>query len=402
MKSKTLAIIGISVLTLTACSAPSGGASGGAASDKPFTVLFLAGVTGAQASSALEEKRSLLAAVSQINGEGGILGRKVVVESYDTKSDPTEAVTVLQKRLSNGEPKPDLVRAGLSSAETLALEPILTREKISSWTDAGNPAAGDSKAYPYLKLIAGSATAVAVMGKQYVLDQKVKNLALFASQDATGDGQVAALNELYKGTSVKVNVFRYSTSDLDLSIAYQRVISSKPDMIYADSASVPLSTRIVEARGKVAGATDIPVLGGGGTAGSISVVAAQVPASYLKDFRIIVYSGALAQPKAAQTDTFKYWYKKVHPVLGGQIAASLAFDGMRMYAAAMNDAKSTDADKVRESIIEKKWPSGFFITYGDTTVHWTSASNFPVADKSNYEIIQAGPAVNDVGQFAKK
>ncbi|MCU1513322.1 MAG: hypothetical protein JWO10_412 [Microbacteriaceae bacterium] len=402
MKSPILAVTVITALALTGCAAGSPGgaatASGKLDTANPYVVVFLAGVTGAQASTATEEKKSLETAAKLINSEGGVLGRKVVIESYDSKSDPTEAVSVLQKRLATGK-KPDLVRAGLSSGETLALAPLLTREKILGWTSASNPLAGDSTAYPYLKLVSGSALQSAGAAKPYVLERKVRKLAMLASQDATGDGQVAAITELYKGTNVTVSVFRYSTSDVDLSIAYQRAVDSKPDMIYNDAGSLPLATRIVAARGKVPGADSIPVLAGNGSAGTLAVVAGSASAASISDFHTIASAGQVELPKAQQSASFKYWVKEMG-VVKSQVASSLVYDGMRMFAAATNDAKSTNPDKVVKAIYAKNWPAGFFVTWGNAKLKWTSKSNFPVFPAGAFQVVQIGPAVTSVGQYA--
>jgi len=394
MKTRIFAVTALAAaLALTACSSPGGGDK--ADSKDPFTVVFIAGVTGNQASTAASEKIALEAAVKEINDDGGILGRKVVIESYDSKSDPTEAVTVLKKRLASGV-KPDLVRAGLSSGETLALAPLLTREKIPAWTSAAAPQAGDSKAYPYLKLIGGSATRTGEAGRDYIESLGVKSLAVLASEDAAGDGQVEAQKALYKDTGITVKDYRYSTTDIDLTVAYQRVVADKPDMIFLDSASEPLTTRVLTARNSIAGATDIPVFGGSGTSSTLTTALNTLPEAAFKDFHIALYGVQLALPENEQTAQYKTW-KAAQGDVSNLVAPSIVYDGMRMYAAAMEDAKSTDAQKAIDAINDKNWKPGFFVTYMDAKVDYDDTTNFPILGADAYAIVQVSKTVN--GQF---
>jgi len=393
MKTKIFALAALAALALTACSSPGGGDK--VDSKHPFTVVFIAGVTGNQASTAASEKTALEAAVKEINDGGGILGRKVVIESYDSKSDPTEAVTVLNKRLASGT-KPDLVRAGLSSGETLALAPLLTREKIPAWTSAANPAAGDSKAYPYLKLVVASATRTGEAGRTYIESTGIKKLDIFASEDAAGDGIVAAQKELYKDTGIAIKDFRYSTNDVDLTVAYQRVVDDKPDAIYMDSASEPLTTRLLIARNAVTGAAAIPVLSGSGTSSTLTTGIATVPASAIADFRATLFRVQLALPASEQTKE----YKAFHEALGdvdNLVAPSAVYDGMRMWAAAAEKAKSTDAQKMVDAINNMDWKPGFFVTYGNAKLDYDDTTNFPLLPDNAYAIVQISKPV--AGQF---
>jgi len=397
MKSKAIAaVVALAALALTACSSP-GASKPTAGSDDPFDVLYVGGITGPYASLVVTEIQGLNIAIDQINADGGILGRKVVLETLDSKGDPTEAVSVLQKRLSSGD-KPDLVRAGLSSTEALAMMPVVTRAGIASYSNSNTPLLDDPKAYPYNKQISAKNVRQVQLASTYVISKGYKKLSVLAAEDASGDGMVSSAQEIYKGTGVDLQVFRYNPADVDLSVAYQRAVADKPDAVYSDCLGAPC-VRLIAARTSVVGGTDIPMIGGVSMAGAAGGPAASNTAEAIENLHIVLFDVHLKRPASEQTPEFKAFYKAL--LKDGTPTAmstpSVTFDGMKMYAAAAEKAQSTDPAKLIKAINDMKWKPGAFVTYGAAAVDYTPDSSYPTLPDNAFAVVQAGPLVG--GQY---
>lgn len=127
-----LALLVMSAVVGVGCGGSGDGSGDGAsASSEPVNVLAVLDMTGATKYLGTADKAGLDAAVTYLNGHGGIDGHKVQLEVISGNGDPTTAATVLIKYLSS-HPKPTFLLAGSFSSITAALQPIATRNDIVS------------------------------------------------------------------------------------------------------------------------------------------------------------------------------------------------------------------------------------------------------------------------------
>jgi len=392
MKSLFIPLAVAAALVLSACST-GGTTSPTASSDDPFDYLFIGGITGAQASLAAQELAAIDAKIDELNEKGGILGRTIVLETLDSKSDPTEAVSVLQKRLASGD-KPDLVRAGLSSTEALALLPVTTRAGLLSHTSSGSPLVDDVKAYPLNKQLGSQFTIVADMMRAYIEDKKFDTVSVLVPEDASGDSTSAAVKKSFAGSDVRISDFRYNPQDLDLSVAYQRAIADRPDIVYANCLGAPC-VRIVQARESIAGGTDTPMIGDTSMAGSAGGPAVGVPPSAIENLFVVAYDAQIQRSKGDQTEAFRDFYngvkKTVEPT--AIAAAGSVWDALSMFAASAEKVKSTDPGKVIDGINDMDWPSGFFVQWGKAKVDYVPGSAYPVLPLDALAVVGVSPQV---------
>ena len=95
---------------------------------EPIRIGFIGGLTGYISELDTGARDGMLIAVEEINAAGGLLGRQLEVLIEDNRSEPSGAVTALNKLLTGA--KVDLILGGLSSASTRAMSPILVRRKM--------------------------------------------------------------------------------------------------------------------------------------------------------------------------------------------------------------------------------------------------------------------------------
>ncbi|MCY4496480.1 MAG: branched-chain amino acid ABC transporter substrate-binding protein [Rhodospirillaceae bacterium] len=79
-----------------------GGGDGG--SDQPISIATVGPLTGQYASFGQQLEQGAIAAVADINAQGGVLGRQLALESEDDACDPKQAVAVANSLASKGVP----------------------------------------------------------------------------------------------------------------------------------------------------------------------------------------------------------------------------------------------------------------------------------------------------------
>jgi branched-chain amino acid transport system substrate-binding protein len=244
---------------LSACSAPGGSSGDSGSDDGPYQVVVISGQTGALQANSEAMRAGLQAAVDTVNEADGINGHDVEVTYLDDKSDPTVGVTVLQQYLSEND-NPDLVIAGQTSNEALALAPITTREKIVTFAAVQNPTLDDPETYPYFFSNAVKATTVTDAVASFLEDKGAKSVALVAANDALLQSVEPALGGSLEKVGIELSVHPFDPEAIDVSPAFAEAMDSGADWLYADAvgAAVP---RLLEGRLK-AGAEKMPTVGG--------------------------------------------------------------------------------------------------------------------------------------------
>lgn len=376
-------------MTLSACAGGTAAQSAGSA--EPVRILFVAGKSGPTAKIVSEVTQGLEAGIAEVNDSGGADGRKLELEVLDTGGDQTRAVSELQRRLAQGT-KPDLVIPGVSSVESLAMMPLLTREKIVSINNAASPALNKPAEYTYHfgytppsdRQQAGLADGLQMLG--------AKSVVALVGNDAYGKTMGDAVTSNLKGTGIDVKLETFNLADLDLSISYERAISSKPDAVFFEAIGDP-AQRLVEARLAV-GATDIPTIGGFGinsTNGGPSKFATEAANENLYTEIFAAQQYVAPEKRSPILKTFFERMEAVGGVANSVQSPFIFFDIVRIYAAAANEADSTDAEAVATALEGD-------MTYPELTLwknhHWTSDDHFPNPSKDEYAVVPRGELVD--------
>jgi branched-chain amino acid transport system substrate-binding protein len=128
MRKKILALLaGSALLASSACGLGSSGTSGG---DDTITIGTLFSVTGAGAKLGDKMRKGAELAVEQVNGEGGINGKKIKWVFYDPAGDTSTAVQQTNRMLDSDGVQL-VVGGGGSSGIALAMDPITSGKGIA-------------------------------------------------------------------------------------------------------------------------------------------------------------------------------------------------------------------------------------------------------------------------------
>lgn len=343
--NKYIAILGGAglalALTVTGCSAQP---TAPAEDQPPFNLVFIAGTSGVTADLVSDYQRAIEIAIDDVNADGGILGREVVLEVLDDQADPAQAVSVLQERLASGE-KPDLVFAGVSSAEALAMLPVLANENIPATGMGASPLLDTTEEFPlYRSLVVNLGTSLQLLPEKLEAEN-VEKLVVLTSQDGFGEGTLAAVSaNIDDIPGLEVVKQTYDPAALDLTTAFQRAVEEKPDAVFFDCYGAPCP-RLFEARDRVPGADDLLLLGGTGVSqvdAPSSIASEQAQAN----FEFIVWQSQIVSEEPTEAFTsFTDRFDTSDDVDNLNLGA-IAYDAIRLWAKAADAAGSTEAEAV--------------------------------------------------------
>lgn len=192
-------------------------------------------------------------AVEQINSEGGVLGKKLVLITYDTKLDVQESINAFQ-RLVDRDRVVSVVGPPISSIG-IALAPIAEESRISivgSFMDERATTKEDGSPYPFSFLMQPSSTQQAQIMAGYAIEREgLETFAVIYNQAnpysvSLAEPFIAAV-EAYGGEVVSQQT--YLSTDKDFRTQLARIRNAAPDAVYAPNYIQELTLIVQQARG---------------------------------------------------------------------------------------------------------------------------------------------------------
>lgn len=237
MKKKWLAILMASLVTLSLGFAGCGKSSGsGGAKDEVVKVGWIGSLSGDQAVWGQCESQTVKMVFEDLNNNGGLLGKKVEVVTYDTRGDGTEAVNAV-KRLT-GQDKVIAIIGPNASGQAIPISPVLEEMKVPDIaTVATNPKVTvvDGKVKPYNFRVCFIDPYQGAVAAGYAVDVlKAKKAAvLYDVGDDYSQGLTQFFEETFKkkgGTIVAKEGFK--SGDVDFRPQLTKIKSAEPEIIF--------------------------------------------------------------------------------------------------------------------------------------------------------------------------
>lgn len=227
--TKAVALVGAGVVALTACS----GSDGGAGGDDEFRVGVVLSLTGPAAPFGIPERDAVELLAKQVNDDGGVNGRDVVLFIEDDKTDPTEAAKAVRK-LTTDEKVHAIVGATVGSA-TLAAAPIAAAAKVPMVAPNGTISVTDPK-NDFAEWVFRSS-----MNDRLGIDKALananeaglKDVGVIYQQDAYGESSLARAEEVVDETDGMkiVGTGAAPVAATDLSAQATKVVRENPDVV---------------------------------------------------------------------------------------------------------------------------------------------------------------------------
>jgi ABC-type branched-subunit amino acid transport system substrate-binding protein len=225
----------LAALALAACGGSS--STGGGLGSGNLLVGVLAPFSGADASFGPRYLAGCYAAALSINGAGGIGGRQVTCQQFDTKGEPADAVPAANSMIAGNSNLMGVV--GCTSDEASTVVPILDRSHIPMFCMTGQSEFNKSTAKYYHRLVpADSYDAYAMIGSALFGPNHApyKRVALvfgddIGSQTFVGPA-VAALTKL--GVTVAINqAIHLGAASYRTEVA--KMLETHPDVILTET-----------------------------------------------------------------------------------------------------------------------------------------------------------------------
>lgn len=353
-KSIHLTLVLSGVLAAAACS--SGGGSG--SSSGPVGLVQVGAYTGDQAFEAQFAASIDYPALEAINSAGGILGRQVSLIQVDTRSDPADALTSMDKALATNGNIAGILGPDSTSAATLV--PLLNSKKLPMMIAAGE-AAYDRSSYAYLWRDVppdpANGEAIALWAKR----QGYTRVATVFGTDAGSQGDLPGVLTGLKAVGITLADQENLTPDQpSYRSSAQRLLAAKPQAIITESDGPTAATFFGEL---VQLGSVVPIIGTSGTPSTsyFSPLRGAIGnANFDKYFRAVVVGNPVANPAVAA-------FNKAVLAVQGKLAKPVTqwennsfsesgYDAVITLALAMDAAKSTDGSVYNGDIMQVTTP----------------------------------------------
>jgi branched-chain amino acid transport system substrate-binding protein len=318
---------------------------------EPFKVGAIFPLTGIGAPTGASSNIGLKLAIEDVNKAGGILGRTAESIVVDDQFDPTQAVSLAKRLVSND--KVDVVIGPQAGQLALAVMPVLTEANVAYFT-AGAPTGVTVAQGPTFFSVQITAEEQAVTLVDWAINvRKAKSLGLLTDNGANGK----AMGERFKSYAaekgvrvVTAEVYEQGSPDMTAQLFSMRRAS--PEVIAFQSSTVPDSANFLKGVEQInwnvpiAASTTItalyrPIAAAAGP----DAIKRVTGAIQIKSFTYCANDPVGTSPYSKMLDRLKAAYPSNYQ----QIAYSLVawtYDAVMVAKAAAEGAKSSDGRKM--------------------------------------------------------
>ena len=317
--------------------------AGTAGAADTIKIGLLAPLTGAAAADGLSVHNSVKLAVERVNAEGGLLGKKVELVTYDDRADAKDAVALARKLIE--QDKVVAVVAGSYSTPSRAVAPIFQEEKIPAVaayavhpdiTKAGNYNFRNG----FLGMVEGKAAAYVA-----VKILKAKKIALLVSDNDFGrtlaEGFKYYMEKYAKGVATIVSQQAYPMQEKDFKAYLSKIKQDVPDLIF--SSGYYFQTGPVVKQAREMGIT-AHILG---EEGADSPKFLEIAGPSAEGF--VIVTNLNRDDKRPAVKKFLNTYEKQYKIQPDMVGAS-AYDAFMIICDAIKRAKSVKGPDIRNAI----------------------------------------------------
>ncbi|MBL8332753.1 MAG: ABC transporter substrate-binding protein [Rubrivivax sp.] len=367
-------------------------ASTALAQSTPIRIGVVTPLSGTYAGIGQQVRWGLDLAAAEINAAGGVMGRKLELMYEDEEANPAVAVQKAEKLLQVG--KVDFLTGTVSSGSTLAVGQLAERNQrlLATTVSFADSITGD-KCSPNVFRVNARAGMQSVALAEWMASTKPGANVFYLGPDyEMGRSTVAAFKAAAEGKGAKSAGEVFAPLDnKDYSPYFGQIRSARPTVIYTSVAGND-TVRFFNQMAEFGINRNVQVVGASGTVTSQNLAAIGKNADGFVTG--VGYSPLIDTPENKKfIAAFEAAYK-AQPDLYGTDSYGVLF----LYKAAVEKAKSTDTDKVREAMRGMSWatPQGSkTIRAGD---HQAMQEMYAVrVNSGKFEIVGKVPAAAAIG-----
>jgi branched-chain amino acid transport system substrate-binding protein len=349
-------------------------------------------LSGTYAGIGQQVKWGLDLAAAQLNASGGILGRKLELIYEDEEANPAVAVQKAEKLFQVS--KVDFLTGTVNSGSTLAVGQVAERNArlIATTVSFADSITGDKCSPNVFRVNARAGMQSAALADWMASTRPNANVFYLGPDYEMGRSTVAAFKSAAEGKGAKTAGEVFAPLDnKDYSPFFGQIRAARPTVIYTSVAGND-TVRLFNQMSEFGVSNNIQIVGASGTVTSQNLPAIGKAANGFVTG--VGYSPLLDSPENKKFIADFQAAAKTQPDLYGADSYGVLF----FYKAAVEKAKSTDTDKVREAMRGLQWatPQGMkTMRAGD---HQAMQEMYAVkVNNTQFEIVGKVAAANAIG-----
>jgi branched-chain amino acid transport system substrate-binding protein len=331
---------------------------------EPIKVGVVLPLTGSQAKFGEIEKNSMLMALEEINGKGGINGRAIELVMEDDTGKPDVGRSAMEKLIT--QDKVVVVTGGYASNVTFAMAPVAQQRKVPFVVVTGSDDAITEKNWNYIFRINPAASEYPTALNDY-LQAVVKPATVAILHENTNFGQSSAksFGEQMAALNIKVVMKEgYEAGAVDFKPLLTKVKAANPDLIYM--VSYVMDAGLLMRQSKELDINPRLFVGGGAGFTLPEFVSNAGPAAEFV-FSATLWVETVPYPGAKDYyDRYQAKYKALTEYHGAE-----AYAGLYVVADALKRAKEISTEGVRTALVSTDMMTAFgpvkFVSYGKKT-----------------------------------
>lgn len=324
---------------------------------------LVAALTGQSAQSGESITRGLTIAIDEINGKGGVLGKKLVLVRRDDESSPPKGVTAARELISSE--KVTALFGGIDTPVSLAIVPIANQNKMpfmGVWA-AGTNITMNGANPNFVFRVSARDDLVDVALIRYAMGKfGAKKPGLVMVNNPWGESNEKGLKVAAAAAKIDIaGVEKLEQSDVDVTPQLGRLKSAGADVIILVANAAP-GAQMMKSRERMG--WKVPVVSHWGISGGRFD---ELVGRTAGDVHFIQTYSFFSKPNDASKKLMselgsRYGVKSPADVIA-PVGTANAYDAMHLLARAIDKAKSVDGDAIRNAMEEIDSYPGLIKTY---------------------------------------
>jgi len=334
----------------------------GAYAQETISIGVTQPLTGAFAASGNYVAQGAKIAEDEINKAGGVLGKKIQLIIEDNKSNPTEAVSTVEK-LTQKDKVPVLMGAW-SSTLTLAVMPKLEEYRVPMVVETSSSGKITTSGNPYIFRISPTSAMEAKAFQPLVKKMGIKKADFLYTNNDFGIGSGAEYSKMLKENGVTVGIMEtMDPKATDFSAQLAKIKASGGDTLFVTTAVEQLTLILKQAKEQQLKVRVVSCGGSNSPDQLIEQAGDAANGSFHTTFFPPWFPEATTNPEASKR-YMDEWKKRGHNV-GGLTEGYRGYDGIYVAVAGIKAAGKPEPEAIRAAL----WGVSVKGVYGN--IHFT-------------------------------
>jgi len=326
-------------------------------------VGLVAALSGQSAQSGEAITRGLTIAMDEINAKGGVLGDKLVLIKRDDESSPPKGVTAARELISSE--KVVALFGGIDTPVSLAIVPIANQNKkpfIGVWA-AGTNITKNGATPNYVFRVSAQDDLVDIALIKYAMSKyNSKNPGLILVNNPWGESNEKGLKAAAAAANISIaGVEKVEQADVDVTPQLNRLKTAGADALILVANAGP-GAQMMKSRERMG--WNVPVVSHWGISGGrfdelVGPTAGDV--HFIQTYSFFSPPTPASEKIMAELGK-KYGVKTAADIIA-PVGTANAYDAMQLLAQAIEQAKSTDGDAIRQALEQIESYTGLIKTY---------------------------------------